>query len=455
MTNRHDPPRLLVADDQGDVLEALHLLLKGEGFRVDTASSPAGVLTALGQSDYDALLIDLNYTRDTTSGREGLDLLDRLRALDPSLPVIVMTAWGSVEGAVDAMRRGARDYLEKPWDNARLTATLRTQVELGRALRHSRRLEEENRLLRRTGTPDMVASSRAMRDVLDVIERIGPSDANVLVLGEHGTGKEVTARLLHAVSRRSAGPLVTVNAGALPEGLVESELFGHVKGAFTDARADRTGCFELADGGTLLLDEIANIPLGQQAKLLRVLETGEVQRIGDSRVRRVDVRFITATNADLEERVTAGAFREDLLYRINTVEIRLPPLRERREDIPELAARFLSRESEHYGKRVTGFSDEALRLLVEHTWPGNVRELEHVVERAVLMSRAGRIEVEDLGLRTRGPAAPGFEELTLEDAEQHLIRKALDRFDGNVSRAAVALGISRSALYRRLQRHDL
>jgi DNA-binding NtrC family response regulator len=455
VTNRHDPPRLLVADDQGDVLEALRLLLKGEGFQVDTASSPAGVLTALGQSDYDALLIDLNYTRDTTSGRDGLDLLDRLRALDPSLPVIVMTAWGSVEGAVDAMRRGARDYLEKPWDNARLTATLRTQVELGRALRHSRRLEEENRLLRRTGTPDMVASSPAMREVLDVIERIGPSDANVLVLGEHGTGKEVTARLLHTVSRRGAGPLVTVNAGALPEGLVESELFGHVKGAFTDARSDRTGCFELADGGTLLLDEIANIPLGQQAKLLRVLETGEVQRIGDSRVRSVDVRFITATNADLEERVAAGAFREDLLYRINTVEIRLPPLRERREDIPELAARFLSRESEHYGKKVTGFSDEALRSLVEHAWPGNVRELEHVVERAVLMSRTGRIEVEDLGLRARGPAAPGFEELTLEDAEQHLIRKALDRFDGNVSRAAEALGISRSALYRRLQRYDL
>jgi DNA-binding NtrC family response regulator len=455
MTGPTDAPRLLVADDQADVLEALRQLLKGEGYQVETASSPHAILDAVAGRDLDAVLMDLNYTRDTTSGREGLDLLGRLQGIDPSLPVIVMTAWGSVSGAVEAMRRGARDYLEKPWDNARLLATIRTQVELGRALRRSSRLEEENRLLRAAGQPDVIASSPAMREVLDLIERVGPSDANVLILGEHGTGKEVIARLLHAVSVRKAGPLVTVNAGALPEGLVESELFGHVKGAFTDARADRTGCFEMADGGTLLLDEIANIPLGQQAKLLRVLETGEVQRIGDSRVRRVDVRVIAATNADLQERVAAGGFREDLLYRLNTVEIQLPPLRQRREDIPLLAARFLERESEHYGKSLDGLSDEAMRLLLEHSWPGNVRELEHVVERAVLMARGDRIGAEDLGLRHRSPGTADLGPMTLEQAELHMIAEALDRLDGNVSRAAAELGISRSALYRRIQRHGL
>jgi DNA-binding NtrC family response regulator len=447
--------RILVADDQADVLAALRLLLKADGFDVGTASSPAAVLQAVEKGDFDLVLMDLNYTRDTTSGREGLDLLAQLRVLDDTLPVIVMTAWGSVDGAVEAMRRGARDYVEKPWDNERLLTMVKTQAELGRALRRSQRLQDETQRLRRRNVPELIAASRAMQPALQIMERVGPSDANVLITGEHGTGKDVVARWLHGVSHRAANALVAVNAGGFSEGVFESELFGHVKGAFTDAKTDRVGCFELADGGTLFLDEIANISLNQQAKLLRVLETGEIQRVGSSKVRRVDVRFLSATNADLMEAVRAGRFREDLLYRLNTVEVHLPALRERREDIPALAHHFLSREASHYGKEVDGFSDDAMAALMRHPWPGNVRELEHAVERAVLMAQGRRIEAVDLGLRHRGEAGATMAELTLEEAERVLIEKALERFEGNVSRAADALGLSRSALYRRLQRHDL
>ncbi|GMV07554.1 MAG: sigma-54-dependent Fis family transcriptional regulator [Gemmatimonadota bacterium] len=448
-------PRILVADDQPDVVEALRLLLKAEGFDTQSASSPAGVVRAVEGGDFDLVLMDLNYTRDTTSGREGLDLISRLRELDGTLPVVVMTAWGSVEGAVEAMRRGARDYIEKPWDNERLLTTLRTHVELGKALRKSQLLEQENRHLKGDGVPELIAGSKAMRPVLDVIERVGPSDANVLVVGEHGTGKEVVARWLHHVSRRSRQALVAVNAGGFSEGVFESELFGHVKGAFTDAKTDRVGCFELADGGTLFLDEIANISPQQQAKLLRVLETGEIQRVGSSKIRRVDVRVLSATNANLGEAVAEGAFREDLLYRLNTVEIRLPPLRDRREDIPLLAVHFLQASARRYGREVEGFSDAAMDALLRHTWPGNVRELQHAVERSLLMARGSRIEAADLGLRRREDGSILMEELTLDEAERLLIEKALERAQGNVSKAADALGLSRSALYRRLQRHDL
>ncbi len=449
------PPRVLVADDQPDVLEALRLLLKGAGFEIQTASSPAGILHAVEAGAFDLVLMDLNYTRDTTSGKEGLDLLTQLRALEGTLPVVVMTAWGSVEGAVEAMRRGARDYIEKPWDNDRLLTMIRTHVELGRALRKSQRLESENRHLKGEGVPELIAGSKAMRPVLDNIERVGPSDATVLIVGEHGTGKEVVARWLHHVSRRSKHALVAVNAGGFSEGVFESELFGHVKGAFTDAKTERVGCFELADEGTLFLDEIANVQPGQQAKLLRVLETGEVQRVGSSKVRKVDVRVLSATNANLGEAVSRGEFREDLLYRLNTVEIRIPPLRERREDIPLLAQHFLARAARRYGRDLEDFSRAAMDALLSHPWPGNVRELQHAVERSVLMARGGRIEASDLGLRRREDGSVLMEELTLDEAERLLIEKALERSQGNVSKAAEALGLSRSALYRRLQRHDL
>jgi DNA-binding NtrC family response regulator len=449
------PARVLVADDDADILAALRLLLKGEGFEVETATSPAQALSALESRDFDAALLDLNYARDTTSGREGLELIERLRALDPTLPVVVMTAWGSVDGAVAAVRRGARDYVQKPWDNARLLQTLTTQVELGRALRVGQRLEHENRLLRREGMPEMIADSAAMRPVLELLARVGPSEANVLVTGEHGTGKELVARILHASSPRAGRALVTVNVGGLAEGVFESEVFGHEKGAFTGASAERVGRFELADGGTLFLDEIANVPLAQQAKLLRVLQTGEFERVGSSRTRSVNVRLVSATNADLHAEAAAGKFREDLLFRINTVEIRLPALRERREDVPALAAHFLHRHAQRYRRPVESFDDEALRLLLAHPWPGNVRELDHVLERAVLMARGAVLEVSDLGLRApaQGPAA--LEQMTLDEVERVLIQKALARHGGNVSDAAKTLGLSRSALYRRLERHGL
>ncbi len=450
-----DAAAILIADDQPDVLEALRLLLKGEGFAIEAAASPAQVLAALEAREFAAVLMDLNYARDTTSGQEGLDLLARLREIDPSLPVVVMTAWGSIELAVEAMRRGARDFIEKPWENARLLAIVRTQIELGQALRRGQRLEAEMSLLRDEGKVRIIAEAASMDPVLQLIARVGPSDANVLITGENGTGKGTVARALHAVSLRSSRPLATVNAGGLSEGVFESELFGHVKGAFTDAKADRVGRFEMADGGTLFLDEIANVPMNLQPKLLRVLETGEFERVGSSKTRRVDVRILSATNSDLHAEVAAARFRQDLLFRLNTIEIRIPPLRERREDIPLLAAHFLRQHAQRYRKRVPGFEAAAMRSLTEHPWPGNVRELDHAVERAVLMTHGPDVKTEDLGLRAGGERETRLDDMSLEEVECFLIKKALARFDGNVSRAAEALGLSRSALYRRLQRYGL
>ncbi|HXR99502.1 MAG TPA: sigma-54 dependent transcriptional regulator [Pyrinomonadaceae bacterium] len=455
-------PRILIADDQADVLAALSLLLKGERFQIESASSPEGVLRAIDTHELDVVLIDLNYARDTTSGSEGLDLLSRIRAADPTLPVVVMTAWGSVDLAVEAMRRGARDFIQKPWDNARLLAVLRTQVELGEALRRGRRLEAENMALRDSAAesndlPQVVADSPAMKSVLNLVERIGPADANVLITGENGTGKEVITRLLHSMSSRRSKPLVSLNAGALAEGVFESELFGHVRGAFTDAKSDRVGRFELADGGTLFLDEIGNVPLNLQAKLLRVLETGEFERVGSSKTQKVNVRLLSATNADLHAEVAQGRFRQDLLFRLNTVEIRLPPLRDRLEDIPILAEHFLKLHRERYRRPIMGFTPEALDALRHHLWPGNVRELDHVVERAVLMSPGNIVTAFDLALEATPDArlSARLEEMSLEDAERLLIKKALARFEGNANRAAEALGLSRSALYRRLQKYGL
>ena len=449
------PFRVLAADDQADILEALALLLKGGEFELETARSPAEVVRAVESGDLDVVLMDLNYARDTTSGQEGLDLLSRLKAADPTLPVVVMTAWASVDLAVEAMRRGARDFLQKPWENARVLTVLRTQAELARALRHRASLEAENRALRADGPADLVAGAPAMQPVLEMVARVGPSDANVLLTGESGSGKGTIARALHAASPRAARPLLSVNAGGLSEGVFESELFGHVKGAFTDAKADRMGRFEMADGGTLFLDEIANVPLGLQSKLLRVVESGEFERVGSSRTRKVDVRLLSATNADLRAEVAAGRFRQDLLFRLNTIEIAIPPLRERPEDIPALAGHFLAAHARRYRKRVGGFDEGALQAMARHPWPGNVRELDHAVERALLMTRSERIGAADLALRPEGGAAARLDDMSLEEVECLLIKKALARHDGNVSRAAEALGLSRSALYRRLQRFGL
>jgi DNA-binding NtrC family response regulator len=451
----YTPVRVLIADDQPDVLAALRLLLKSEGFETQSASSPAAVVAAIDEREFDVVLMDLNYARDTTSGLEGLDLLTQLSTRDAALPLVVMTAWGSVDLAVEAMRRGARDFVQKPWDNARVVAIVRTQAALARALRGQARLEAENRSLTADAGALLIADAPSMRPVVDIIQRVGPSDANVLITGENGTGKGSVARAIHAASARASKSLVIVNAGGLSEGIFESELFGHVKGAFTDAKSDRVGRFEIADDGTLFLDEIANVPLNLQTKLLRVVESGEFERVGSSRTRRVNVRLLSATNANIVEEVAVGRFRQDLQFRLNTIEIHLPPLRDRREDIPALAAHFLSMHVNRYRKPITGFEPAALQLLLDHPWPGNIRELDHAVERAVLMAEGPAVRAKDLGLRLDRDSSSRLDDMSLEEVEQLLIKKTMARYDGNVSEVAKALGLSRSALYRRLQRHGL
>ncbi|HWE85701.1 MAG TPA: sigma-54 dependent transcriptional regulator [Terracidiphilus sp.] len=445
----------MVADDQPHILEAVELLLSPQGVHVDSVRSPQLALEALGQSEYDVLLIDLNYTRDTTSGQEGLDLLARIQEIDSRLPVIVMTAWGNIDLAVESMKRGARDFVQKPWENERLVSLVKVHAELHQALRRARQLELENRLLRAEGMPEFVAGAPSMAPVLELIAQVGPSDANVLITGEHGTGKEIVAKLLHAASPRARMPLVAVNAGGLPEGTFESEIFGHVKGAFTDARTDRIGRFELANNGTLFLDEIANVPMRQQAKLLRVLETGELERVGSSQTRRVDVRVLSATNAQLHEEVAAGNFREDLIFRLNTVEIHLPALRDRREDIPLLAMHFLNRSRARYRKQVAVFSPGAMQQMMQYPWPGNVRELEHSVERAVLLCRGDEIDAANLVITSGRTPVQSFDNMSIDEVEALLVRKVLRRCDGNISQAAEALGLSRAALYRRIEKYGL
>ena len=446
--------RILLADDQRDVLEALRILLKGEGYQTEAVTSLAAVFNALEKKDYALLVMDLNYTRDTTSGQEGLTAIPKIQEIDSTLPIVVMTAWASIDLAVEAMKRGARDFVTKPWDNERLLTIVRTQIELATALRRGRKLEAENQLLRGS-MPNLIAESPAMRPVMEMISRVGPSDANVLITGENGTGKGLIAQALHTLSPRASRTMITVNMGGLSETLFESELFGHVKGAFTDAKTDRAGRFELADEGTLFMDEIANIPLAQQAKLLRVIETGNFERVGSSKTMHANVRIISATNANLQDEIVAGRFRQDLLFRLNTIQISLPALRERREDIMPLANSFLRQHAQRYRKQVSVFDEAARERLLQHRFPGNVRELDHVVERAVLMAQDRQIRAADLGVTSTGAESRNLEEMSLEEVEAFLIKKALARNEGNARKAAEALGLSRSAFYRRLQQYGL
>jgi DNA-binding NtrC family response regulator len=448
-------PRILVADDQADILSALKLLLKREGFEVATASSPAGVLDIAAREHVDVALVDLNYSRDTTSGAEGVALVGELHRLHPEMPVVVMTAWATVEVAVQAMQTGANDFLEKPWNNQRLLSVLRNQVKLAEARRRGRRLADENAILRAADGTDLIASSRAMQEVVRLARQVARSDASVLITGEPGTGKSLLAKLIHDWSARAEKSFIAVNAGGLPESVFESEMFGHVKGAFTDAKADRAGRFELADGGTLFLDEIGNVPPAPQARLLRALETGEYERVGSSRTQRADVRVVSATNADLPAMIRDGRFREDLLFRINTVEIRLPPLRERREEVLELANAQLERKAAQYARNVKGFDAAALAALQQYAWPGNVRELNSVVERSLLLAGGEEIGAADLRLSAAKSGPPSLEDMSLEDAERALIRSAIKRNGGSVQAAAEALGLSRSAMYRRIEKLGL
>ena len=446
--------RVLIADDQRDVLEALRILLKGEGHQTESVTSVSGIFNALQQRDYALLMMDLNYTRDTTSGQEGLEVIPKIQALDNTLPIVVMTAWATIDLAVEAMKRGARDFVPKPWDNERLLTIVRTQIELASALRKGRKLEAANKLLG-GNVPNLIADAPSMQPVIEMIQRVAPSDANVLITGENGTGKSLVAQALHALSPRASHSMITVNMGGLSETLFESELFGHVKGAFTDAKSDRAGRFELADESTLFMDEIANIPLNQQTKLLRVIESGDFERVGSSKTLHANVRIISATNSNLADEVAAGRFRQDLLFRLNTIEIALPPLRDRREDIIPLANNFLSQHAQRYRKDLVGFDETARDRLLQHSFPGNVRELDHVVERAVLMARGQHLKAADLGLTSGAGESRSLEDMSLEEVEAFLIKKALARNSGNARKAAEALGLSRSAFYRRLQQYGL
>jgi DNA-binding NtrC family response regulator len=455
--------RILVADDQREVREALRLLFKAEGIDAISVDGPRAAIEALRREPFDAALIDLNYTRDTTSGAEGIDLLREIRKVSTDLPVVVMTAWGTIDVAVEAMRHGAGDFIEKPWDNQRLMSVIRTQLALADSRGEAAKLKRENEILRGVdGDEPFIAESSAMRAVLARLERVAPTDANVLILGENGTGKGVIARHLHARSQRASRPLVKVNMGGIPESVFEAEMFGHVRGAFTDAKSDRIGRFELADGGSLFLDEIANIPPAQQPKLLRVLEDGELERVGSSRTITVDVRLVSATNADLAAEVARGAFRRDLLFRLNTVELRLPPLRERDEDIALLAESFLAHFALRYQRERLHFSRTAHGALKAYAWPGNVRELSHVIERAVLMLDGDVVDEAALNLRPESThalsgaaalAATGS--MTVDEAEEQLVRRALEQTGGNIQRAATLLGLSRPSLYRRMEKYGI
>nr|WP_295130756.1 sigma-54 dependent transcriptional regulator [uncultured Roseateles sp.] len=463
--NAHSTPsaslRILVADDDAAVRSALRLFLKSEGWACELTDSPEKALTALAQGEFGLLLADLNYSRDTTSGQEGLDLIQSARALDPHLPIIAMTAWGSVPLVVQALKGGASDFIEKPWDNTRLAGLIRTQLALGESQRRAQKLAAQNALLL-AGSAERawIGQSPAMQALMAQVAAVAPADVNLLITGENGSGKSQLAQAIHRQSARAEGPFISVNMGAIPETLFESEMFGHEKGAFTDARQARIGRFELADGGTLFLDEIGNIPLAQQAKLLQVLEGGQFERLGSARPRRAQVRLIAASNADLNAMVEQGLFRRDLLYRLNSVQLQLPPLRERGEDILALAQHYLAEFAQRYKRPLKPLTDAARAALLAHDWPGNVRELAHCMERVCLLAPAEQINPGDLALKpaaapaTAGPALLPAE-LTLDEAEKLLIRTALRRNGGNAQLAAQALGLSRSAFYRRLEKHQL
>lgn len=440
---------VLIADDQPDVREALSLFLSGEGYGVETAASPAEVLVALQQPRHLGLILDLNFRADTTSGREGLALLKEIRQRNADLPVIVLTGWGNVDLAVKAMRAGASDFLEKPWENARLLSVLHNQMALADLRAENRRLRAEGDLQLEG---EIVFRSRAMQDVVNMVAKVAEGDVGVLITGESGTGKGLVAREIHRRSHRANGPFVHVNLGALPETLLESELFGHARGAFTDARTEKAGRFERADGGTLFLDEISNTTPAAQARILTALESHAVERLGETRPRQVDVRIVSATNADIGHRIQVGEFREDLFYRLNTVEIHIPPLRERTADIPLLANHFLMEFAKRHGKGIEGFDEAASEALINYAWPGNVRELAHAIERAVLLSEDEHISPPDMRLPESEREFP-LDTMSLEQAERYLLRRALDHAGGDAEAAARQLGLSRSAFYRRLAKH--
>ena len=454
--------RILVADDDNNVLTAISLLLKSEQHQACLVSSPEEALEAAKSEQFDAALLDLNFSRDTTSGREGIELVGQLKSLDETLPIIVMTGWATIDLAVSAMQRGAGDFIEKPWENERLISILKTQIALGRKVRESARLREENQLLRAQlaagNESGIIAESPAMQQLMTTVAQVAPSDLNLLLTGENGTGKSLLARHIHQLSQRSEQSLIVVNMGSISESLFESEMFGHLKGAFTDARATRIGRFELADGGTLFLDEIGNIPISQQGKLLTVLEDRRFEKVGSSRTQQVDVRVISATNASIEVMVAEQRFRKDLLYRLNTMELKLPALRDRKEDNPLLAIAFVQEFGRQCKQQIPDLSPDVLGVLQGYLWPGNVRELRHVLERAMILCGGEEISVAHLMLEASAVTATGGavdETLTLHQIDKQAILDRIKYHQGNMKATARSLGLSRSAFYRRIDKYQL
>jgi DNA-binding NtrC family response regulator len=454
---------ILIVDDDASVLASLGLLLKQRGHRPQTAQTPQQALALLERGSFDLVLQDMNFSR-STDGREGLELLGRLRSLRPGLPVILITAWGSIGLAVQGMKAGAADFITKPWSNLQLVQAVETALGLAAARSGEARTSAPSReaLDRQFDFSGLIGADPKFLRVLELCGRVGPTDASVLILGESGTGKELIAEAIHRNSRRAAGPFVKVNLGGISATLFESEMFGHVRGAFTDARADRKGRFELGDGGTIFLDEIGELDPSVQVKLLRVLQDRSYEVLGSSVTKSVDVRVVSATNRDLAGMVEQGLFREDLLYRLNLITMRMPALRERRGDIPLLARRFLERCREAYRRGPMELSERALAWLAEQSWPGNVRQLKQAVERAVLVVEKERIEAEDFralseleSREVRGAALPSPGSMTLEEIEKAMIGKCLRHYEGNVTRVAEALGLSRAALYRRLEKYGI
>lgn len=443
------------------MLSAAKLFLKRHFGEVDTTREPTEIPALLHEKRYAVIMLDMNFGKSAkNTGQEGFDWLQRILEIDPTAVVVLITAYGDVDIAVRAIKNGATDFVLKPWDNDKLLATLHAALKLKTSQDENLELKSKQsgkNLAAVRDLPALVFGSKAMQQVVETAKRVAETDANVLLLGENGTGKDLIAQAIHAHSRRAAENFVKVDLGAITETLFESELFGHVKGAFTDARDDRSGRFEAADGGTIFLDEIGNLTLGLQAKLLTVLQNRTVVRVGANKSRPVNVRVIAATNTDLYDAVKNRQFRQDLLYRINTIEIQVPPLRERTDDIELLATHFLKEFCKKYNRQVTGLSAALLKEMHRYPWPGNVRELQHAVERAVIMSQSDKLQPEDFFFRQPGQTGleGDFPTMNLDDMEKQLIMKALQKYHGNITEAAAELGLTRASLYRRLEKYQL
>lgn len=453
--------KILIADDDINIIASLKYILSEENFDILAMTTPQAVLENLKNTSVDLVLLDMNFQRDTTSGEEGLQLVEAIKKLDENLPIIVMTGWATIDIAVDAMRSGAKDFIQKPWNNERIISAIKTQIKLAKIDRKLLRLSQENKLLSAQSFPEskdqIIAQSPAMQQLMSTLSDLARSDMSILLTGDNGTGKSMLASYVHKLSARAKNSFVPVNMGAIPESLFESEMFGHVKGAFTDAKESRVGRFEMAEQGTLFLDELANIPMAQQAKLLRVLEEKKYEVVGSSKSQTADVRIVSATNCDLQKAISEQQFRQDLFYRLNTIQLRVPSLNERIEDIEPLAQHFLHVFSLKYNLPIPQLSDDAVIQLQQYSWPGNIRELSHLMERLLFTCKKPSITVRDLLLQETVKSAESIEDvaLSMEDIEQRVLINRLKHHLGNATETAKSLGLSRSGFYRRMSKYGL